>query len=237
MNILPKVFIVHYSKLRYRRKSLEKKLKEFGFDYEFIVRYDREDLTKDLLKSAYLDDKEEYEARTRGLWSGPSARYRKLSLAEISCTLKHFEAIRLASLEYGPSLILEDDSILFENFKENLEKVISESLNLKWDSIFLGLGCGRDFQNYILKNRSKKMSESLFQIEHPATNCAEAYLVTKDCAHRISKNCFPFFMISDWELAYLFDKNDMNIFWSIPSLCWQGSKNGKFESTLDYGQR
>lgn len=232
-----KVFVVHYSKLRYRRRSLEKKLKEFGFDYEFVTRYDKEDLTDKVLESVYIDDKKEYDTKTCGLWSGSSSSYRKLSLAEISCTLKHFECLRLASLEKGISLIIEDDCVFFEGFENNLASILKESSGIDWDSIFLGLGCGRDFQQYILKNRSKKLTNQLYQIGHPATNCAESYLIKPDSARKIVNDCYPFSMISDWELAYLFSKNNMRVLWSVPSLCWQGSKNGNFESTLDYGQR
>ena len=44
-------------------------------------------------------------------------------------------------------------------------------------------------------------------------------------------------MISDWELAYIFYKLNMNVYWVYPSIAEQGSKNGMYRSTLDLGQR
>lgn len=234
-----KVFVVHYSKLRYRRKYLEKELKKYGFDYEFVTKYDKEDLDENLIREFYHDDKDSYESKTSSMWDKRSGSYRKLSLEEISCTIKHFECIRLASLEKGPSLIIEDDCVFFENFKSNLGEILEElgRENVEWDSVFLGLGCGKSFQDQYLLNNSVRISQKLFKINHPATNCAECYLVNKDSSNKIVENCYPFNMISDWELAYLFKKLDMNILWSVPSIAWQGSKDGKFVSTLDYGQR
>lgn len=234
-----KVFVVHYSKLRYRRRYLENKLQGMGYDYTFVTDYDKESLDEKLLNKFYSDNKEEYQEKTSGLWSGPESNYRKLSLEEISCTIKHFECIRLASLESSPSLIIEDDCVFFDDFNEKLLSIISEIEynEISWDSVFLGLGCGKDFQKYYLSKSGTRISDKLYRINHPATNCAECYLINNESAKRIVDNCYPFNMISDWELAFTFKRLDMKILWSIPSIAWQGSKDGKFVSTLDYGQR
>ena len=72
---------------------------------------------------------------------------------------------------------------------------------------------------------------------HPATNCAEGYLIKKDIARTIYNGAKPFHLISDWELAYQLYAANARVYWWHPSLIEQGSKNGMFKSTLDLGQR
>jgi len=198
-----KVFVVHYSKLRYRRRYLEKELKKYGFDYEFVTKYDKEDLDENLIKKIYLDDKDFYENKTSSMWDKISGSYRKLSLGEISCAAKHFECIRLASLEEKPSLIIEDDCIFSDNFKDDLTEIVEEIRRegVEWDAVFLGLGCGKRFQDQYLFNNSVRVSQKLFKINHPATNCAECYLIKNNCSDQIVKNCYPFSLTQDrdWE--------------------------------------
>ena len=44
----------------------------------------------------------------------------------------------------------------------------------------------------------------MFKIEHPATNCLEAYIVKKSKVDLILDQLIPFNLIIDWELAHQF---------------------------------
>ena len=100
-----------------------------------------------------------------------------------------------------------------------------------WDVLFIGQGISK---NFILKNINKKygFGSKTYQINHPATNCAEAYLIKREIAKEICNNILPFNLAIDWELAYQFYKLDLNIKWLYPSIFYQGSKSGKYSSTL-----
>jgi hypothetical protein len=95
----------------------------------------------------------------------------------------------------------------------------------------MGAGCGIDFMNQKIRE-SCVINENLAQVKHPSTNCAEAYLLKKESAKKIYESIIPFQLVSDWELAYQFYKLDMNVYWSIPPLFYQGSKSGQYNSTL-----
>jgi hypothetical protein len=95
----------------------------------------------------------------------------------------------------------------------------------------LGQGCGYDFISSKIDNL-KQISDNLFYVPPPSTNCAEAYLIKKDTAKKIYESIIPFQLVSDWELAYQFYKLNMNVYWSLPSLFYQGSKSGDYNSTL-----
>tara|TARA_B100000282_G_scaffold182496_1_gene132560 strand:- start:3649 stop:4269 length:621 start_codon:yes stop_codon:yes gene_type:complete len=203
--------------------------KDKYFKLEYITEYDQEDLATTNLNDFYLDDEATYLKKSK-LWSQDNA-YRRLNNAEISCTLKHFEAIKKSSeSNHEVSLIIEDDVLIFSKFfKSKLKKVLR--LDSDWDLLFIGQGISK---NFILKNINKKgeLKSKLYEVEHPATNCAESYLIKKNAAKKIFKNMLPFNMISDWELAFQIYDLDLKVKWLYPPIFYQGSKSGKYKSEL-----
>ena len=203
--------------------------KDKYFKLEYITEYDQEDLATTNLNDFYLDDEATYLKKSK-LWSQDNA-YRRLNNAEISCTLKHFEAIKRSSeSNHEVSLIIEDDVLIFSKFfKSKLKKVLR--LDSDWDLLFIGQGISK---NFILKNINKKgeLKSKLYEVEHPATNCAESYLIKKNAAKKIFKNMLPFNMISDWELAFQIYDLNLKVKWLYPPIFYQGSKSGKYKSEL-----
>ncbi len=104
-------------------------------------------------------------------------------------------------------------------------------MSADWDVLFIGQGISK---NFILKNIKKRFGfvSKLYDVEHPASNCAESYLIKKDAAKLIFDNILPFNMISDWELAYYFYDLNLKVKWLYPPIFFQGSKSGKYKSEL-----
>lgn len=228
--MIEKIYIIHYTKLDERRKNMETVLSKLEIPYEFITDFDQEDL--DFVKSNYYNkDINEYNRKIQ-IYNNTrygSPPFRELSDAEISCTIKHIIAIKKLSEECKVGLILEDDAIPYiDNFIESANDAIKSAPN-KWGAIFIGNGCGDDFINHKSKY---KVSENLFFVPHPATNCAEAYIMNRESAKDVYNNILPFQQISDWELACCYWKQNIDVYWRLPSLVFQGSKSGKFKSTL-----
>ena len=231
-----KTFLVHYTKLQDRKEFVDFQFSKFGIEAEVITEYDKEDLSPTQIDSFYEKNATLYESKITPLWEAERFKYRELNMPEISCTIKHFEAIRRASEAASPySLIFEDDIILVDDFTQRFDSNL-EATPDDWDAIFIGSGCGEWFQQTKLDNATK-VNDTCFLIGHPATNCAEAYLIKKDIAKQVYDGARPFHLISDWELAYQLYALKARVYWWYPSLIEQGSKNGMFESTLDLGQR
>lgn len=227
-----KTYIIHYTKLKDRKSNILSFLSCSNYDYEFIEEYDKENITEKDLKKFFSKDQEIFHQKITPLWG--YVPYREINLAEISCTIKHVVSLgKIASQEEEYGLILEDDAIPIENnFIEKIEEIIRISPR-DWDSIFLGAGCGIDFMNQkINEEKYEVVNNNFVKAKHPTTNCAEAYLVKKESAKKIYDSIIPFNITSDWELAYQFYKFDMNVYWSIPPLFYQGSKSGQYNSTL-----
>lgn len=224
-----KTYIIHYTKLENRKENISSFLSNTYFDYKFVEDYDKEVLDGNLY---YLPNKEMFNEKIKNLWDSKIHGFRILNDAEISCTIKHILAIEeIANQKEDIGLILEDDAIPIDNnFSEKISELIDTAPN-NWDSIFMGAGCGVDFMNQKLQGCSL-INERFAQVPHPSTNCAEAYLLKKESAKKIYESIVPFQLVSDWELAYQFYKLDMNVYWSIPPLFYQGSKSGQYNSTL-----
>ena len=146
--------------------------------------------------------------------------------------MSHLRLLETARNKNWPHiLIVEDDIIpIFEDTFDKIELIVRQAPK-SWDSIFLGEGCGNEFIRSKL-SKTERISENLFKVPPPSTNCAEAYLIKKESAKKIYESIIPFQLVSDWELAYQFYKLNMNVYWSIPSIFYQGSKSGLYSSTL-----
>lgn len=227
-----KLYIIHYTKLKNRKEKLLSFLTKSNNQYEFIDVFDQECINNNDLNKYYLPDKKLFDDKISPLWDPNLHKFRHLNIAEISCTIKHIIAIeKVANQNDEYCLILEDDAIPIENnFFDEIEKLIGDAPD-GWDSIFMGAGCGVDFMNEKLK-KSHLINGKFAKVPHPCTNCAEAYLIKKKSAKKVFESIVPFQLVSDWELAYQFYKLNMNVYWSIPPLFYQGSKSGEYESTL-----
>jgi GR25 family glycosyltransferase involved in LPS biosynthesis len=234
---LNKVFVIHYTRLKERRKKVLEIFKNIPIQYEFIEEYDKDDFTKEIVDQFYKADKDMFEHKIETAFNPPEWDlrenwFRVLNDAEISCTIKHICALKKVSEQEDDFCLVVEDDILpsFENPFDKIDLIIEQAPK-DWDAIFLGQGCGYDFISSKIDNL-KQISDNLFYVPPPSTNCAEAYLIKKDTAKKIYESIIPFQLVSDWELAYQFYKLNMNVYWSLPSLFYQGSKSGDYNSTL-----
>jgi GR25 family glycosyltransferase involved in LPS biosynthesis len=227
-----KAYVIHYTKLKDRKNKIIELLNNTNINYEFITQYDREEINKENIKNFYSPDKQLFESKISPLWDSNIHKFRYLTYGEVSVAIKQINAIKkIAESNEEYSLILEDDVLpTIQNFDSNIEELV-KNLPSDWDSVFLGLGCGESFINEKIQ-KSKKIKNTLFKVTHPATNCAEAYILTKKAANQIYKNILPFQLAFDWELAYHFYNLNMNVYWVNPSIFYQGSISGEYKSSL-----
>lgn len=225
------VFIVHYSKLIERKLFLDYFLNDKFSKIEFITKYDQENLNLDLINKFYKEDSVVFNRKIFELWQSQNFEYRKLSVAEISCFLKHIEAIKsAANSESHYSLILEDDVLPFKNFNFRYKKIIKNLNKKDWDVAFVGKGIGLKFIYNKLGIRI--LSAKPQKVNHPASNCAEAYFIKKTAALKLLEKIITFNLSYDWELAYQMYKLNLNVLWATRPLFKQGSQTGKYKSSL-----
>jgi glycosyl transferase family 25 len=234
-----KIFIIHYTQLSQRKEFMDAQIASLDNKCVYIDKFDKEDMTPDVANRLHRQDESEYNKKVAPLWDVNVHSYRDLTDAEISCASKHFEAVRRIGEECEVhGLILEDDAVFNSNFTNGFNHCLPKTPE-DWDVILLGTGCGEWFIKHQLQGRTAAYSDSkssIFKMPHPATNCAEGYLVKKEAAKKIYDSIIPFDLAGDWELAYQFYKLDLNVYWWVPPLLHQGSKTGQYKSALDEGR-
>tara|TARA_R110002051_G_scaffold298212_1_gene365011 strand:- start:864 stop:1589 length:726 start_codon:yes stop_codon:yes gene_type:complete len=222
-----KVYVVHYTRLVERFQKLNSQFRHYGIEAHYVREFDREALTKDQIDSFYKRDEKAYNNTILKVYGPGANKFRPLSKAEISCTIKHLHAIRNISNEcskYG--LILEDDVILEDNFVNKFNNYLSRTPS-DWDAIFMGNCCG------LTTSSPDAAGQIAFKKEHPASKCADGYILRKELASKIGETMSTFHTISDWELGYQLSLHGAKVYWWEPALLSQGSESGLFISTLE----
>ena len=225
------IYVIHYSKLKERKKNIQKHFKDHVENINFIEDFDQENINLESKSNQYNADKEKYYEKVK-LWGENAVDFYELSKGEISCAYKHIEALKkLSTSNEELGLILEDDVIpLSKDFMKNIQEILNANSN--WDIVFIGSGIGKEFINSKLTFLDKLFRRKLISISHPATNCAESYIVKKSTAKAIFQYIEEFNMAWDWELAYILKELNLKVMWCWPPIFEQGSKNGLFNSEL-----
>ena len=225
-----KIYIIHYTKLTDRKNYLDNLLKDKNIEFEYISEFDQEELDQNNIALYYRDNEELFNTKSK-IWHKKANKYYVLSPPEISCSIKHIDALRkIANSDKDFGLILEDDAIPYrDNYLSQIENVLSNSI--KWDALFIGNGMGESFRNKKIGYK-KYLPIKNVKVSHPATNCLEAYIIKKEIAKKIVDSILPFNLVIDWELAYQFYKLDLNIYWIKKPIFFQGTKEDIYESTL-----
>lgn len=222
-------YVIHYTKLQDRKQEISSILDNEKIKYKFVEEYDKEYIENN---PYYLPDKFMFSHKVGQLWDSSIHKFRVLSPAEISCTIKHIRSWeKILNTDEEINLILEDDAIPTKvNLSNELQEIL-ETVPDDWDCIFLGYGCG---ENYIRQKIAGRplLNGRFVKVDHPSSNCTESFLIKKNTIRKIFDVVVPFQLVIDWELSYVFYKLNMNVYWTIPPLFQQGSKNGKYKSEL-----
>ena len=231
MNTKLKIYIIHYKGYKDRKIHISSILENIDYEYEFIENFDKEELNQTLIDKVYRDSESEFNRKVE-LWGKRANSYVKLRRSEISVAIKFVETFKKINKDnHEYALILEDDCIpVYENFMKKIEKLIHKKPS--WDLIFVGEGMSQGFRNDKIGIRRLIPLIKSFKIAHPATNTTDAILVKKSSIPKILDNLTPMNLVIDWELAYQFYIQDMNIHWSKKNIFKQGSKNNIFDTEM-----
>ena len=156
----------------------------------------------------------------------------KLNNGEISLFLNHIECLKEIKSKYsdGIFIILESDVIFLDNFKNNIEEIIESSKGLKeWDIINIGAGNVGNKYKKVSKMKEKNVINNIKFVKTNINRCAEALIWNYNS---ICKFIDIFekdpIIRNPIDVAY----NILNIYWTIPYICEQGSFKRIFDSHL-----
>ena len=212
-----KIFVLHFSKLVDRKiHILDQFKKQIISDYEFIEKYDKDEIT----------DNESILFTTH---------YKKSTM---SLYLKHNYVYKLIAENYENALIFEDDVILIDNFNEVLNKYITQ-LPEDYDILFIGDGCNLHIEKDKLipnKNIYEKCLHPTGWGGNGASRCCDSYIISKKCAIKLceyinnlkTKINEPI----DFFLNIAARDNNFKVYWAEPTIVTQGTQTGRFQTSL-----
>lgn len=210
-----KALVIHAAKLKERGENIDRMMKAIGMDYEFISEGDADQLTEELL-DRYLKD-------------GPEDLHQKSPRA--SCTIKHFlsyEKILADGLE--GALILEDDIVLHDDFKEKFEQSIDEYrqnyadrnvlISYEDSSLQFVPRSKREKGRMLYPGKKDRMAGAYWINHHAAKKILD---LLKQERTDIPIDCYHYRLLREGAIDYL---------WCQPALATQGSFTGQFRSSL-----
>lgn len=197
-----KVYVVHYTPLTDRKVHIIEQLKQANIiDYEFIETHDKEHLTD--------EDVERFEG---------------ITLPEKSLFLKHIDIFRKEDISDDIVLVLEDDAILMEDFKDKLNCYLAQLQKTSWDVLFGGSCCDLHAgpPSHILYQTNRSRGTCMYVLNGGV--CKKIHDIYKGC-HKIDR------AIDHW-FNKIQPEYNLNYLWSEPPLVTQGSEIGVFETSL-----
>lgn len=221
------VFIIHYEKLDDRRQNIEL-LKSYidpleNVNIKIITDHEPESINmnniKNLISTNPLDETENQFYNSFNT---------KLSIHTISNGLKHFKAIQLISKEKDNSIniVLEDDVLCSNKLFSQLNSLYKNIDTIDWGLVLLGQPSEevQNTNNLSLKNISPT------NIIFP---CIDSYLMKPSFAKTLLINFFPLRYPLNIQMSYIIDKlNNTNCYKIFPNITGDGSKIGKFSSSI-----
>jgi len=194
-------------------------------DYTFITHTWACDITPEI-RSTYAKTDTAMRYQGRNMIESP------LINGEISLFLNYIKCLKTIQTNYnnGIFIVFESDITFYDNFKENIDKVIELSKDIDWDIINIGTGNGSD------KPKSEPIKPGLHLYKEKINRFAEGiiwnykgickFLSYYEETYEIDA---PIDCKIDYYSEYL---NKFNIFWAEPGLVWQRSARGVIKSHL-----
>lgn len=173
------IFVISLTKEIDRREAIAEQLRKFSLEFRFFDAVDGKSLTREQLSVCY--DRRGSLLR----------QARPLTPSEIGCSLSHIEVYRIIEEEnLDWALIIEDDSLLSENFLEYME-CAREFVRNRKDSVVLISECEKFIESSEFALREISVHE-IIKAYYTST-----YVITNDAARKLSRYLFPVRDVAD----------------------------------------
>lgn len=221
-----KTFICHYPKLKERIDYLLPKLHEIGFlDVNIINGMCRHQITKEHIQFFSNDEKIVNERKQKYNLYNPNycscnifSDGFKTIIANFLTHIDIWKKISEQSDEY--CLVLEDDAVVLNNFKEKWNLLLSE-FPKDLDIAYLHEGCSLTVENTLHIKPNPNQIFYNCSLKWSRTCCS--YIISKQFAIKLLNDLYPLIMSVDHEMNYLQKKLNANVYWTSPPLFQEGS--------------
>lgn len=206
-----KVYIIHVSDHAEREVHIRKQIEGRDLSPVFINRGDIKDLTPSVMEKYFTGEMADVAAPA-------------------SCAYKHILACaEINRQEDDLVMILEDDMFLYRNFSRIVKKILKEVENKKIQNFILSLEDST--LKYIPRSKRKKTQLVYRETRGRTTG---AYLIDKKGAGSLLRALETEKMEKPigWFHNKCVESGKINMFWSQPAVCCQGSFDGSMKSLI-----
>lgn len=209
-----KTLVIHADALKERGEHIDRMLKSFGMDYEFIKEGDVDQLDVQLMSRFFKN----------GATLQPTARH--------SCATKHFLACEyIVSHDLEGALVLEDDIVLHDNFNKYFKESIDE-LHREYKDRPAIISYEDSSLRFV--PRSQRRNGQLLYVANKG-RMAGCYYMSRCCAEVILKDLAENKCdVTDADTYHyeLLQRALIDYLWCQPTIATQGTFSGAFRSSL-----
>lgn len=210
------VLVIHAKHLADRKKHMEQQLQSWSGHVEYILDYDKSELTDDVIK-AYIQPGCELDSK-----SGAT-----------SCAIKHLLACQyIVDHQLEGALVLEDDIVLHPHFADDFEQTMEE---FRRDYAGLPVLVSYEDSSLLFIPRSHRVrGKWLYEAPHGRVRFNGCLYISQKAAQVIVNDIqtHQCDIAVDHYYVHLYDKGLVQFLWSEPSLATQGSFSGAFVSSI-----
>lgn len=211
------IFVVHVSKgFEARGEHMERMLRSFGVDFEYMLRGDLDEITPDIKSRYFTPDAE-------------------MTPGAFSCSLKHiFICEEIVRRGLPGALVLEDDITLHRNFPAVFARSMAELKDWQTEARKTGRGVIVNYEDtrlrFVERSRREKGRVLYKGDRDRMTGCfymdRAAAQTLLDCMEKEGGMCEPI----DLYHKHLLRQGKLFYLWCQPTVATQGSHSGMFRS-------
>jgi glycosyl transferase family 25 len=211
IDYIDKIYVLHVKEgYEDREESIRKQLKDLNLEFEFLLEHDIPELQEHELAQYF-------------------SKEHQLRPSELSCSMKHIEALRKIEKSNGKIfLVLEDDVLFSKNTIEILENIKKELSSIEEDFV---VSLGNAANMYTAK---KELKEGTFLYKNIENRAADSYLISKKAVRKrlnwLEKNTTN--LPADHMYNFIDNEVKNHIYWLEPTIVTQGSQAGLFTSSI-----
>jgi len=205
------IYVLHV-KVGYeeRETSIKEQLKDLNLKFEFILEHDIPELKAEELSQYF-------------------SKEHALRPSELSCSMKHIEALKKIEKQEGEVfLILEDDVLFSKNTYEILQNLKKELPNIEEDFV---ISLGNAANMYTPK---KELKDNVLLYRNIENRAADSMLISKKAVKKRLQWLNENQTVLPADHMYNFIDNEVgnHIYWLEPTIITQGSQAGLFTSSI-----
>ena len=211
INYIDHIYVLHVKEgYENREKSIKEQLENLNLEFEFILEHDISDLKEEELSQYF-------------------SKEHTLKPSELSCSMKHIEALKKIEKQEGEVfLILEDDVLFSKNAHEVLQNLKKE-LNSIENNFVISLGNAAN-----MYTPKKELKENVLLYQNIENRAADSMLISKKAVRKrlqwLKENHTT--LPADHMYNLIDNEVGNHIYWLEPTIVTQGSQAGLFISSI-----